>query len=188
MENLSIEELLKTTKEAYALAENNLFLFNLLHNDLKEIDKICYEALNCNNINDMKIKIDKLKNTSSLISTSYPYLVSAIDETFIKYLTMLFPKEKDLREKFIDNIDKYLPKAKIIQRKNLKQHIPDLWVSIDGEEIPIEMKLKVFTNSSLAQLERYMNVYKCNKGIAVAQELSCYLPNNIKFIQFSFDK
>ena len=75
-----------------------------------------------------------------------------------------------------------LNKGVIVNRKNNTTDIPDAWVKRDNEYIPVEIKKYKFDNKALEQLNRYINTYKCKYGIAVAQELSVPLPNNIEFI------
>lgn len=74
---------------------------------------------------------------------------------------------------------------KIVSHKNNKKDIPDAWVEKDGEIIPVEVKLNSFDNHSLKQLNRYIKVYNCNKGIAIGRNLSVTLPDNIEFISLS---
>ena len=47
------------------------------------------------------------------------------------------------------------------------------------------MKLNGFDGKALKQLERYMKVYKCEKGIAVGRTLNVKLPQNIEFVFLS---
>ena len=73
----------------------------------------------------------------------------------------------------------------LTKRKNIKEHIPDFWlINSSNEFAPVECKLYSFDKAALNQLERYMKVYNCNFGIAVANTLDVKLPNNIKFISF----
>lgn len=70
----------------------------------------------------------------------------------------------------------------VIDHKNNIQHIPDRWINIGIEEIPVEFKLNYFNDSALKQLNRYINFYKSSYGIAIGRELRVSLPNNICFI------
>lgn len=82
---------------------------------------------------------------------------------------------------------KHYPKifnGKIIKRNNDGKNIPDVWVKENGKEIPVEVKLCKFDKKALMQLQRYMEAYKCDKGYAVARELSVDLPSNIRFLPF----
>ena len=85
------------------------------------------------------------------------------------------------QELFKRNYNK-LNKGEIINRKNNKTDIPDAWVKRNNEYIPVEVKQYKFNNKALEQLQRYIKVYKCKKGIAVAQELDVNIPDNIEFI------
>lgn len=86
---------------------------------------------------------------------------------------------------FKHNISKLMLGAKIIDRKNNGKDIPDAWVEFKNELIPVEIKVKMFDRRAKAQLERYMNAYKCRYGIAVGKQLTTDLPNNIAYISTS---
>jgi len=92
-------------------------------------------------------------------------------------------READIHCKFNKNVNKIFgANAKVVKIKNNARHIPDAWVDIDGEKIPVEIKLNKFGKNALIQLQRYMHFYKCAHGIAVAKKLTVKLPNNIIFI------
>ena len=73
----------------------------------------------------------------------------------------------------------------IVDIKSDGRNIPDAWVSDGIENIPVEMKIGTFNKKALIQLQRYLNKYKCNKGIAIGRELSVEMPNNIQFVDIS---
>ena len=85
--------------------------------------------------------------------------------------------------------DKYAQKiianCVVIRKKCTTQNRPDSWVRVNGEEIPVEIKLNSFDKKALRQLERYMFAFGANKGIAVGDNLSVKLPRNIEFIPLS---
>lgn len=72
----------------------------------------------------------------------------------------------------------------IVNRKNNPKHIPDFWLMCNNEYIPVEIKLHEFKENHLRQLQRYIDFYKCSKGIAVAKNLKCSIPCNVKFITY----
>lgn len=88
-----------------------------------------------------------------------------------------------IHQKFNEQVNELFGSdAKIIKRINDIHHQPDSWVSIYGENIPVEMKLNKFNQKALNQLLRYMKFYDSPKGIAVGSELDIDLPKNINFI------
>ncbi|MBS7699162.1 MULTISPECIES: hypothetical protein [unclassified Chelatococcus] len=93
------------------------------------------------------------------------------------------PREWEIRDKFCKNISQYLPGARRIQCALDKNHIPDLFIRFNDQEMPVEIKRHAFDERALQQLQRYMTVYGCNAGIAVAPRLRCALPANITFVQ-----
>ena len=72
----------------------------------------------------------------------------------------------------------------IVDIKSDGRNIPDAWVSDGIENIPVEMKIGAFNKKALSQLQRYLNKYKCHKGIAIGEEPSVKY-NNIQFIDIS---
>lgn len=93
------------------------------------------------------------------------------------------PTEFDIHERFAKEYKKVLGEDfEIAIVKNDSKNIPDFWLKHKDVLIPVEIKLNDFNKSGLKQLKRYMDFYGCDKGIAVARNLTCPLPGNIKFI------
>lgn len=91
--------------------------------------------------------------------------------------------EFTIHQKFSERVKELLGNdAKIIKRIDDVHHRPDFWVRLNGEDIPVEIKLNKFNQKALNQLLRYMNFYETSKGIAVGSELDVQLPDNIIFI------
>lgn len=92
--------------------------------------------------------------------------------------------EMDVHEWFRQNFKNILGESyEISEKRSNCKHQPDLWLSHEDEYIPVECKLHEFTEAGLRQLTRYMTFYGANSGIAVASELKCELPQNIRFIK-----
>ena len=92
-------------------------------------------------------------------------------------------REWDIYSRFDKKIKKLFgPNARVIKKKNSPRHMPDRWVSIEGNIMPVEIKLHKFDRRALSQLKRYMDFYNCTHGIAVAKSLDVKLPENITFI------
>lgn len=91
-------------------------------------------------------------------------------------------KEKIVQKHFFDNLSHYIPGATIAKSEKKTGHIPDGFVEIEGNVYPVEVKAERFTGASLEQLTRYMRAYKASKGVAVAKELRCTIPDNVIFI------
>jgi hypothetical protein len=86
---------------------------------------------------------------------------------------------------FKENYKELIGKGAIlISKKGHRTGSPDAWVEIDGESIPVEIKKKTFNEKALKQLDRYMSVYGCSHGIAMAPTLTTQLPDNITFIAY----
>lgn len=82
---------------------------------------------------------------------------------------------------FSDEFPK-IRKGKLVDVKSDGKNIPDRWVDVGGELIPVEVKYGTFDAKALKQLLRYIKAYSCNRGIAVAQNVTVELPRNIEFI------
>ena len=97
--------------------------------------------------------------------------------------------EKRETEIYIHNLftEKYnkLGNGKIIRKKNNPKFIPDAWVRINGEDVPVEIKRDIFNKSALNQLLGYMEFYTAKREIPVAKKLSVELPDEIEFIPIS---
>lgn len=76
-------------------------------------------------------------------------------------------------------------KYTLVSIKSDGRNIPDAWVSNDIENMPVEMKVGSFNKRALQQLQRYLEKYSCNKGIAIGKEPSIEIPSNIQFINIS---
>lgn len=72
--------------------------------------------------------------------------------------------------------------CKVVKKPVSGKLIPDSWVEIGGEVMPVEVKKETFGKKALDQLERYISYYKTKGGIAVAKEIRVELPENILFI------
>ena len=58
----------------------------------------------------------------------------------------------------------------------------EMCIRDSNKKTPVEMKLREFDLKALNQLLRYMEVYDCENGIAIGEELKVVLPENITFI------
>lgn len=89
--------------------------------------------------------------------------------------------EFTIHAKFKENAASVIDGAEVINKTNKTKHQPDAWVLLEGKEVPVEMKLGDFNYKALKQLRRYIDAYNCDKGIAVANDLTIDLPENIMF-------
>lgn len=62
-----------------------------------------------------------------------------------------------------------VPDCELIARKQDKHHQPDAWISVNGDDVPVEVKLGKFDQNAMKQLKRYMSVYSCQYGVAVGK-------------------
>ena len=125
-----------------------------------------------------------LDNAKVLECTNTFYIRQCITETLIHNLKAIEYREVDVYRWFESNYKSVLGEdCEIVKRKNDPHHIPDFWILKNKEYIPVECKRNDFVYASLLQLQRYMDVYHADHGIAVAKNCNCELPENITFIK-----
>lgn len=90
--------------------------------------------------------------------------------------------EYSLQRAFIKCADKVIEGSKVIKGPSDRHNIPDAWLEISGEKIPVEVKLRQFNQKALEQLNRYVTVFGSKYGIAVGENLTCNLPKNYIFV------
>ncbi|MGV5083110.1 hypothetical protein [Pseudomonas aeruginosa] len=81
--------------------------------------------------------------------------------------------EFDVHRHFWSNPDSLLPGAVRIARKHDGENIPDGWVELEGEQMPVEIKLGAFNQSASRQLRRYLLAYSARRGVAVGSDITC---------------
>lgn len=90
--------------------------------------------------------------------------------------------EANVRTLFENYAELLIPDSKLIERRGDKHNIPDAWISIRGEEIPVEMKRNKFDAKAMRQLRRYMTAFNAKRGLAVAREMIIDCPDDVIFI------
>lgn len=70
-------------------------------------------------------------------------------------------------------------------QKGTSKNRPDIWMTYNGEDVPVECKHDKFGDAALKQLLRYMKAFHSKYGIAVGSSCDIDLPNNILFIKCS---
>lgn len=113
------------------------------------------------------------------------WIKQCVLETVMHWRDKALPTEQNVYEWFRRNFKSYLGKnAEIIKCKNDPKNKPDFWVVSSEGTMPVECKLGAFDKKALNQLQRYMGFYNCDKGVAVAVDFTCDIPENIKTIKF----
>lgn len=113
-----------------------------------------------------------------------PYFNSLYGASAMEVTRSHRKNEFTYQDMFKKNYSK-IGKGKVVNLKTDGHNIPDAWVRRGDCILPVEVKLKGFDDKALKQLERYMKVYKCEKGIAVGRTLNVKLPQNIEFVFLS---
>lgn len=130
-------------------------------------------------------KLDEIREKYSIGKLMY------FDLMLTEYTMFLYkqacPREKDVHTWFKREGWKKLDGYKPVRKKSDSGNIPDAWLEHNGDFVPVEMKLNSFDNSALSQLNRYVDFYGASEGVAVADNLTCELPNNITFVKYDID-
>jgi hypothetical protein len=92
--------------------------------------------------------------------------------------------EKTIQSIFFENLDKYIPGAVEIKTKTNSAHIPDGFICLDDQILPVEVKKVFFGVNELKQLTRYMDFYGCKKGVAVAPAFSYSISSRVNDVIF----
>lgn len=126
------------------------------------------------------INIQQFNQLYHAVAMYFAIMKTKDDKHFLSDVTTY---ERELYEKFKEKVKDLLgDDVEVIEKENDRRHIPDLWVRIGGEDVPVEIKKGPFDWKALSQLIRYMLFYKSKFGIAVGSELKADLPDNITFI------
>jgi hypothetical protein len=86
--------------------------------------------------------------------------------------------------RFKDALSSLLPGAKIVTPPKKYRLRPDFFVERDGLISCVELKRRIFTQSSVKQLSRYMQTYELPTGYAVAPKLTGVLERGMMFLQW----
>lgn len=87
--------------------------------------------------------------------------------------------EFDVHRDFWERLEEYIPGATRLEKKSDRKHMPDGWIRLNGEDIPVEIKRDSFTVASKRQLHRYMSFYEAKKGVAVAADFKVPLDESV---------
>ena len=90
--------------------------------------------------------------------------------------------EKNLQDYFFKNLNTFLPDAKQLHLSTCNDYKPDGLVLLNGQKIPVEVKLSVFNEKARWQLLRYMDYTDAQQGIAVARNYNAKPDDRIIFV------
>lgn len=108
------------------------------------------------------------------------FLREAVFYQVVGHLRDSGPTELDVHALFWKHLRDVLPGARqLFGVTRLSAHVPDGWIELDGEWLPVEMKLNEWTASASGQLLRYMEAYKKPRGVAVASDFKAPDPRFI---------
>lgn len=138
--------------------------------------------------NDKKLAWEFMGKAISLYGASESDKFLDLYQAVAVYLSYV-STEKSLEFYYQHLFDKYanliIKDCKVIKKPYAGNLMPDSWIEIDGEFMPVEVKRRMFDKKALEQLEGYMNYYKTVRGVAVAKELRVDLPENILFVSIN---
>jgi hypothetical protein len=127
--------------------------------------------------------VRRLQKLLNLYNGDKYYLKDAVFTHLCNVKSSFIQNEFKLHDRFKKDLKNLIPNAELVEIKNHRLHIPDFWIKIECDFIPVEIKLKEINKKSLKQIKRYMDFYKSKQGFVVAPKLSCELPDNVFFIK-----
>jgi hypothetical protein len=136
---------------------------------------------------DEKMAWDIMRLASILFHPQNDVVFNELYDAVVSNIIYNNPKnEFQLYPKFKNKVKELFGKnAKVIEKVNDPHYRPDIWIRIENQDIPVEIKQNNFNKKSLKQLEGYMEFYNAKYGIAVGSKLTVKLPDNIVFIPIS---
>lgn len=166
-----------------------LYDFIFGNNEESKFNEIDYKIRNAREVamTDLQKALDIADEALKEIPSFY--LNQCVHESLLHIGLRCAYSEQDVYRWFEKRYKSFLgEESYIINKKSEKNNIPDFWVNFLNKETPVECKLNCFDKKALKQLIRYINFYKCNFGIAVANSCSVDIPDNIKFIKFDMEE
>jgi hypothetical protein len=112
--------------------------------------------------------------------------IELFEATLCAHFLYKFPRtEYSAYPKFQEELSQLIPGAHIVDAPFRHQQKPDFFIEREGMISPVEIKLRNFTNHHVKQLRRYMTLYNCQTGYAVAPKLTGKLLPGMMFITWS---
>jgi len=119
---------------------------------------------------------------NKLVQLTHHIQFSIIKSFYRKLKPKPILSEKHLQDYFFKNLNLFLPDAKQLYLLTCNDYKPDGLVLLNGNKIPVEVKLTVFNEKARWQLLRYMDYTNAQKGIAVARSYTAKHDDRIIFI------
>ena len=173
---------LKIIKKEYGINSDLINdVFSALNYIMSEMYKMHEDLSKFESVINMLNKIEEKYH-------EHPYLFYALKEATCLNYNNLLPKEKDIHAWFKNNIEKISNNTlRVVYYPMDNDNKPDFFVKDKHNKLfPVEIKLNEFNDAALKQLERYIDFYNCEKGIAIGSSLKCCLPSNVVF--YNYDK
>jgi len=109
--------------------------------------------------------------------------IELFEATLYTLLFYKFPKtEYSAYPKFQEELSQLIPGAQIVEAPFRHRQKPDFFIEREGMISPVEIKQTNFINYHVQQLRRYMTLYNCPTGYAVAPKLTGKLLPGMMFI------
>lgn len=122
------------------------------------------------------------RDFNKLIDLTHSIQFSIIKSFYKKLKTKPIISEKHLQDYFFKNLNTFLPDAKQLHLLTCNDYKPDGLVLLNGQKIPVEVKLSVFNEKARWQLLRYMDYTNAQQGVAVARNYTAKPDDRIIFV------
>ncbi|MGX7195215.1 hypothetical protein [Enterococcus olivae] len=147
------------------------------------LEFVCKASYTSDDLNTLLATIDLARDIAP--TDKVGFLQQSVREIVLRNFDSKTFTEFDIHNLAKEKISSFISGCEVINHKNHPKHIPDMWVRIGRKEIPVEIKLRDFNLKARNQLERYMDFYGCEKGIAIGKRATTKLPENILFISIA---
>lgn len=131
---------------------------------------------------DRNGNIKKIHQVMRNFSYVRGHIMDLLEADFTLQEAMFRENEFTIQALFNSYADCVIPGAKVVKKKNDRHNVPDSWIELDGEEIPVEVKYGNFNKRAMDQLNRYVNAYSCKRGVAVGRALTTEFPEGYIFV------
>lgn len=120
------------------------------------------------------------------VSQSYA-ISTMVSAVALRLGTQFSKREADLQKKVEGDLDAYIPGAALEDVKTSRHHVPDMFVRVNDNVVPVEIKLGNFDQKAVAQLRRYIDHYGASHGYAIGKKLTGKLDSDMTFVVASLN-
>jgi hypothetical protein len=140
----------------------------------------------CEEEDEAKALIFEIRDHALRLNLYTAGFIELFDATICAHVLYKFrTTEYEAYPKFAEQLSQLIPGAQLVEAPFRHQQKPDFFIEREGLISPVEIKQRNFTNGGVKQLHRYMTLYNCPTGYAVAPKLTGELLPGMMFITWT---